>query len=459
MAPLTRIGAILCGWSERWFPDAFTFALVATLVVFVLGLAAGSSVTDLVGYFGESFWTLAPFTVQMAMVIIGGYVVARSRPVHNLICRLAAVPTTPRGAIALVALVATSTSLISYGFSLVFSGFLAREIAGRLKGVDYRALGAAAYLGLGSIWALGLSSSAALLMATPASLPASLVKISGLIPLSQTIYTWQSILTALVLMCLSVAVAFLSAPAGSLVRTAESYGIRPDSSADVIGQPRRPGDWLENAPVVTLLIGLIGFGYIGQTIHAKGALAALNLNTYNLLFLMIGLLLHWRPGSFTRAVSDAVPATGGILIQFPFYAGIFGMISGSPISKLMADFFVRSSSHNTYPLLVAAYSATLGFFVPSGGGKWLIEAPYVMDAAKILKVHLGWTVQVYNAAEALPNLINPFWMLPLLGILKMKARDLVGFGLLQLMILGPVVLFLMWILAHTFTYVPPVVQV
>jgi short-chain fatty acids transporter len=456
-APLARAGAVLSDWSERWFPDAFAFALLATIIVFGLGLAAGSSAGDLAGYFGESFWSLAPFTIQMAMIVIGGYVVAKSKPVHNLICRLASVPATPRGAVALVALVATSTSLISYGFSLVFSGFLAREIAGRLKGVDYRALGAAAYLGLGSIWALGLSSSAALLMATPALQPASLFKVSGLISLGQTIYTWQSMLTAVILMSLSVTIAFFSTPTGSAARTVESFGIMPESPLVAGEKRRKPGDWLENSPAVTVLICLIGFGYIGETIHAKGALAALNLNTYNLLFLMMGLLLHWRPRSFTRAALEAVPATGGILIQFPFYAGIFGMISFSPISKLMADFFVRSSNHNTYPILVAIYSATLGLFVPSGGSKWLIEAPYVMGAATAMKVHLGWIVQVYNAAEALPNLVNPFWMLPLLGILKIKARDIIGFGLLQLVILGPVVLFLMWFLARTFTYVPPVI--
>ena len=164
-----------------------------------------------------------------------------------------------------------------------------------------------------------------------------------------------------------------------------------------------------------VLIALLGFAYLFQIIVAKGLQAALNLNTYNLLFLMLGLILHWRPRSFTQAVSVAAPATAGVLIQFPFYAGIFGIISFSPISKMLANFFVHISNHGTYPLLVSVYSATLGFFVPSGGGKWLIEAPYVLAAANDLKVSPGWIVQVYNTAEALPNLINPFWMLPLAG--------------------------------------------
>ncbi|HEX3857944.1 MAG TPA: TIGR00366 family protein [Verrucomicrobiae bacterium] len=455
--PFARLGSALADWSERWFPDAFIFALLATVVVFLVGVLSGSPAKDMLKFFGEGFWSLIPFTMQMVMIIVGGYVVASSPPVYRLILWLANIPATPRGAVAFVALVSTSTSLISYGFSLIFAGFLAREIARRLSGADYRALGAAAYLGLGSVWALGLSSSAALLMATKTAMPPTLLKISGLIPLSQTIYSWQSILTAVILLIVAVTVAYFSAPTGASVRTAESFGVTLEPMIKEIEPRRTPGEWLEYTPVLTVLICLLGFAYLGQVIAVKGPRSALDLNTYNLMFLMLGMLLHWRPRSFTRAVSASVPATAGVLIQFPFYAGIFGIISVSPISKIMADFFVRAANHDTYPVFVAIYSATLGLFVPSGGGKWLIEAPYIMAAANDLKVHLGWIVQVYNTAEALPNLINPFWMLPLLGILKMKARDLVGYGLLQLLVLAPVALFLMWLLAHTFSYVPPVV--
>jgi short-chain fatty acids transporter len=156
-------------------------------------------------------------------------------------------------------------------------------------------------------------------------------------------------------------------------------------------------------------------------------------------------------------VNNAVPATSGVLIQFPFYGGIFGIVTMSPIARDMAHFFVRISSHGTFPLLVAIYSATLGMFVPSGGSKWIIEAPYVLQAAQDLHVHLGWVVQVYNASEALPNLINPFWMLPILGILKVRARDLVGFTALQLMLNSVLVFFLVWFFARTLTYVPPAI--
>jgi short-chain fatty acids transporter len=450
-----RWGSALADWAERWFPDAFVFALVAVAVVFVAGWSAGAPASNMVKYFGDGFWSLVPFTMQMSMVVVGGYVVASAPPVYSLIRLLAAIPTTPRGAVAFVAIVSTSSSLISYGFSLIFAGFLAREIARRLPGVDYRALGAAAYLGLGSVWALGLSSSAALLMASKASLPPALEKVSGIIPLSQTIFTWQSALTAAALAAVSVTVAYLSAPTGKSARTAASIEVTLEPLVNEIEPRQAPGEWLEYSPLVTILVCALGFAYLGEVLAGKGWVAALDLNTYNLAFLMLGLLLHWRPKSFMRSVQAAVPATAGILVQFPFYAGIFGMISMSSLSRTLAQFFVRASTHETFPLLVSVYSAILGFFVPSGGGKWLIEAPYIMAAANDLKAPLGWMVQVYNMSEALPNLVNPFWMLPLLGILRLRARHLVGYGLLQLLALTPIVLAAAWFFARTFAYAPP----
>jgi short-chain fatty acids transporter len=159
-----------------------------------------------------------------------------------------------------------------------------------------------------------------------------------------------------------------------------------------------------------------------------------------------------------RDVAECIPATGGVLIQFPFYAVIFGMIVGTGIADALAKLFASISTHNTYPLLVAAYSAVLGVFIPSGSSKWVIEAPYVLQAAILQQVHLGWVVQIYNASEALPNLVNPFWMLPLLGILKLKARDrdIVGYGVLQLIVHIPVVFFLCWLFARYIPYVPPI---
>ena len=222
---LARFGLALAQWSERWFPDPLVFALLGIVFVFVTGIVLRERASTLALQGGKSFWALIPFTMQMVMIIIGGYVVASTPAVYWLIRRLAGIPKTPRGAIALVALFSMLTSLISWGLSLIFSGLFVRELTARVKGMDYRAAGAAAYLGLGAVWALGLSSSAALLMTTKSSIPPALFNISGAIPLTQTLFLWQSIVTAGVLILVSVLVAYFSAPSAEHAKTAENYGL------------------------------------------------------------------------------------------------------------------------------------------------------------------------------------------------------------------------------------------
>ena len=438
---LARAGSRIADFCERWFPDAFVFALAAVIVVFAGGLSIGVAPSKLTTEFGNGFWSLVNFTMQMALVIIGGFVVASSPPFARMTSWLASIPKTPRGAVAFTAAFAMLSSLISWGLSLIFTGLLVREITRHLASknirVDYRAIGAAAYLGLGSVWALGLSSSAALLQATKSSIPASLLPITGVIPLTQTIFLWQNMAMAAILIVVSVVVAYFSAPNDEDVHVAPPFPPEPEVAVE------------RGGAIFSVVVAVLMFWYLAINIREKGVFAALDLNNFNFTFLALGLLLHWHPKSFLRAVSKSVPATAGVLIQFPFYGGIFGMISKTPIAERLAHAFVLITTKSTFPIVVALYSAILGVFVPSGGGKWVVEAPYVMAAAKQWGEHLGWTVQIYNAAEALPNLINPFWMLPLMGILNVRARDLAGYSILQLMFHAPLVIFLCWVFART----------
>lgn len=453
--PLVRAGLWLADLSERWFPDAFVFSLAGVVLVFGAALACGESPARLVEVFGTSFWDLNNFIVQMMLVIVGGFTVATSPPVHRLIERLAEVPKTPRGAVAFVAMVAMASSLLSWGLSLVVTGLLVREICRRVDRVDYRAIGAAAYLGLGSVWALGLSSSAALLQATPSALPPKVLETTGVIPLTQTIFLWQSMVMAAILMAVSVAVAWGSCPRPEDAKTQEDYGIVYKPFLAPAEPPERPADHFDRSPVLGWLVGSLALAWIVSQIQQRGGFAALDLNLFNLSFLFLGLVLHGSPRSFLQAVSGAIPATAGILVQYPFYAAIAGMITKTALAPRLEELFSSLSDPGTFPLLVAVYSAVLGFFVPSGGGKWVLEAPYVMAVANQYQVHLGWTVQIYNAAEALPNLLNPFWMLPLMGILSVRARELAGYSVLQLLFHTPLVLFLCWWFTPTLPYVPP----
>src|SRR6186997_1292678 len=238
---LARLGLRLSDWFERWFPDAFALALTAVAIVFVATLATGASPAQSAQWFGSGFWDLVAFTMQMSMIIVTGYAVATSAPVYALIRRMAAVPKTGRGAAAYVGLFSMLASLVSWSFSLIFSGLLAREVMHRVRGADYRAVGAAAYLGVGSVWALGLSSSAALIMAAPASLPDAIEKISGVIPLSQTLGLWQSMAIAAALIIVSMAMCYYSAPADADARGMAEMGVTYQPPTQHVGKAETPG--------------------------------------------------------------------------------------------------------------------------------------------------------------------------------------------------------------------------
>ena len=201
---LARLALALTDWTERWVPDAFIFALIATFLVIAGALAAtSSSLPQIVDAWGRGFWELIPFTLQMALIIITGHVLATSAPMQRVIRAVASWPQTPKSAVALVTVFALVSSWFNWGFSLIFSAVLAREVARRVEGVDYRALAAASFLGIGSIWAQGLSGSAALQMATPGALQPQIRDIvshgglvpGGLIPFRHTIFLWQSLLS------------------------------------------------------------------------------------------------------------------------------------------------------------------------------------------------------------------------------------------------------------------------
>ncbi|HEY0882346.1 MAG TPA: TIGR00366 family protein [Archangium sp.] len=469
---LARIAAHFTAWAERWIPDAFVFALIATVIVVVASFfkfAAEKDVAfaakEVVTVWGAGFWDLIPFTLQMALVIITGSVVATTRPVYRLIVKLASWPSTPRGAVAFVALMAMTSSWFNWGFSLIFSAMLAREVARRVPQVDYRAVCASAFLGLGSVWAQGLSGSAALQMATPSALQDSIRRIvagpgelvtGGVIPLTGTIFLWQSLLSVAIDLVVVTTLRYFAAPTGSRAKTAAMLGVEfapsPLDAPEPTGRGT-PGEWLEFKPWLSLFFVALAGSYLVMTFAtSKDPLNALNLNTLNLGFLTLGVALHGTPARLMRAVKEATPGIWGVILQFPLYAGLAALIVKSHLNEVIAGFFVSLSSQQTYPALVAVYSIVLGVFVPSGGGKWVIEAPYVMQAAHDLKVHLGWMVAVYDLGEALANLVQPFWMLPVLSLFGLKARDVMGYTFLVFLVLTPLVLVLVTVLAMTLPY-------
>jgi short-chain fatty acids transporter len=479
---VARTALALTDWAERWIPDAFIFALLATFFVLAAAVTATpSTVPDVIDAWGRGFWELIPFTLQMSLIIITGHVLATSPPIGRVVRAIASWPRTPRGAVALVTFFTLAASWLNWGFSLVFGAVLAIEVARRVEDVDYRALASASVLGLGSIWAQGLSGSAALQMATPGALQPQIrdiVAAGGLVPggiisFRHTIFLWQSVASVVIETIVVTTVMWLATPPPSRARTARDLGIdlsplsenpkpatRDQSQDSELGTPngeRRtrlpPGQRLEHSRIVTWLVVALGFAYLARYFSQAGdPLSALTLNILNFAFLMVGFLLHGTPARLMRAVQNATPAVWGVILQFPFYAGIAGVITGTHLSRQVADVFVRVSTPATFPPLVAIYSAVLGVFVPSGGSKWVIEAPYVMQAAHTLRVHLGWVVSAYDLGEALANLVQPFWMLPVLGLFRLSARDVMGYTMVVFLAMTPVVIILVTLFGLTLRY-------
>jgi short-chain fatty acids transporter len=470
---VARAALRLTAWTERWIPDAFIFALLATVIVFAAALIWTPSTTgQVIDAWGGGFWDLIPFTLQMALIIITGHVLATSAPIGRAIRAIASWPSTPRSAVAMVTFVVLVASWFNWGFSLILGAVLAREVARRVKGVDYRALAASSMLGLGSIWAQGLSGSAALQMATPGALPPQIREIvaagglvpGGLIPFRHTIFLWQSLASVVVEIVVVVVVMYLATPPANRARTAGMLGVDlgdPLDSAAAAGArrargegpPLPPGARLEHSPLLNVLVVMMGAAFLLRYFaRAPEPLNALTVNIINFAFLMIGILLHRTPARMMTAVAAATPAVWGVILQFPFYAGIAAMITNTHLNERLANAFVSVSSAYTFPAVVAIYSAVLGVFVPSGGSKWVIEAPYVIAAAHELKVHLGWIVASYDLGEALANLLQPFWMLPTLGMLGLRARDVMGYTFIVALALAPVVLLLVTLLGATLPY-------
>ncbi|MCA1665094.1 MAG: TIGR00366 family protein, partial [Myxococcales bacterium] len=272
----------------------------------------------------------------------------------------------------------------------------------------------------------------------------------GIVTFAHTVFLWQSLASVAIELLVVTLVMWLAAPSEKSARDAASLGVTLDDGDVADPPPSTPGEKIEHSPALTLAVVALGAVYLARTL--AGGLTTLTVNTLNLALLLVGMLLHWTPARLMRAVRQAVPATWGVILQFPFYAAIAGMIAATRLNDRIAHLFVSLSSARSFPALMSAYSAALGVFVPSGGSKWIIEAPYVIKAAHELGVHIGWVVACYDLGEAVANLVQPFWMLPVLALLGLRARDVMGYTFLVFLVLLPLVLVLTTLLGATLPY-------
>ena len=430
---------------QRWLPEPFIFAILLTIVAAVVVMpVCHQTPFEVVEHWGGGVWNLLAFAMQMALVLVCGSALAAAPAIKRGIDALARIPKTPAAAIALVTVVSALACWLNWGFGLIIGVVFAKAIARQLAGVDYRLLIASAYSGF-VVWHAGVSGSIPLTMATEGEIG----KVTGgamnlTVPVSQTIFDVHNlVMVLLVIVAITVANTLMHPKRGAVTVDPALLEDDPKDLKDAkdLKDPT-PAQRLENSPILSWMIALLLAAYVVVKLGFRGG--SLDLGTVIMIFLSLGLMLHGTPMAYVRAFGKATTGAAGIILQFPLYAGIMGIItgvgaSGVSMGNVIADFCVNISTPVTYPLLTFLFAALLNMFVPSGGGHWAIQAPIMLPAGAALGVADGLTGTAIAWGDAWTNLIQPFWALPALAIAKLSARDIMGYCLVDLLITGVII--------------------
>ncbi|WP_290902912.1 short-chain fatty acid transporter [Ferroglobus sp.] len=430
ISTLERIGYRISASVEKWMPDPFLFAVILTFISYIMGIViAKQSPVDMVLYWYKGFWTLLTFAMQMVLILVTGYALAYHPAVHKMLVKLASLPKNGKQAAALVAFFAMIFSWINWGLGLIVGALLAREVGRQayFRGipVHYPAIVTAGYTGLGMIWHWGLSASAPLLSATEGHFLQDLI---GIIPTSETIFSGYSLALSLLSIVFVVGVMYAISPSDpKACRGIEQYAphLLEEERKEEKVEFKTLADKIENSVIIGILLALMGIFYIFH--HFGVQKKGLDLNIVNFTFLFVGLLLYLRPIRYLKAFYSAVPSAAGIVLQFPFYAGIMGMIKFSGLGKIMANWLIGISTPTTFPVVAWLVAGLVNLFVPSGGGEWAVIGETISRAAMELGVPIGKAIIAYGAGDQWTNLFQPFWAIPLLGICAVRARDVFGY--------------------------------
>jgi short-chain fatty acids transporter len=431
------LGATLSRFTERWIPDSWVVCMMITVLVLVLAVTgAGVSPHAAVIAWGGGMWTLLELSMQLALALVAAHACVSSPPIFRSLEKLSGVsnPDKPVQAVVVMALYSIVTAYFNWALSLVASALFIPFVCRKNPKTDVRLLAVAAYIGQGTVWHGGLSGSAPLILATPGNpliAPAGGAPVlDRLVPVTETIFAPFNLIFLIVLATIGLIAVALLHPRTNVVTlsAAQIDAIMPRipelpaERSTIAGRLDRFRGW-------TILAAVLIAYPLGYALLTRG-MAAWNINAYNMVFLTMALLLHGRPESLVKGFVNGASTSAGIILQFPFYAGIFGVMKNTPLGEWMGHLFVEVSTPRTFPLVVYVYSAMMTTFVPSGGSKWLIEAPYLLPAARDLGVSVSTTVLSYAYGDATAHLIQPFWAIPILTVTRLRFGDVVGFSLL-----------------------------
>jgi short-chain fatty acids transporter len=454
----SRAGNAVSNVAERYIPDAWVVCMVLTAITLVLAVfGAGAAPLHAVTAWGNGLWGLLPITMQFSISVFAAYACAMSRPGFRLLDQLARLPNPdkPVQAVFLLAVVTTITGLLNWALCFVISALMIPFVARRNPNADIRVLCAAAFMGVGTVTNAALSGSAPIIMATPDN---PMIKpavghpiVDRLYPITETVFSnYNLMLLALLSVISIIAICALHPRGDTPVVTLDK-----DKLDSILPQPpsveaerATPASWLENRRIWCYLAGIMLLITLVDNVVTKGFARAWNINAYNTLFLGIALLLHGNPLSFVQAIRRGLDSSYGIVLQFPFYGGIFGLMTGTDLGHWLTGLFVSFSNQQLFPLVVYIYSGIMDLFIPSAGSKWIIEAPYLIPAARELGVSVATTMTAYMHGGSLTNLIHPYMAIPIVAITGVRFGRFAGYGFLVGVPIGICMLIAMYYIPH-----------
>lgn len=431
---MTKITAFFTELMRRYLPDPFVFAILLTVLTMILAiLVEGRAPMDTVGDWGKGFWSLLAFTTQMAVILAMGYVLATAPLVDRFLDRITDMIHTPRGAIITATLVGAIGSYLNWGFGLVIGGIVAKKLARKVEGVHYPLIIASAFSGF-TMYGLGFSATIPVLISTKGH---ALESTMGIIPLTETIFSPVILITSLVvLITLPLLNAALHPKAGEKV-----IEIDPNLDAEapkpvthsVLGDENTIASRLNNSRLISYLIGALAVVFTVRHFMTGGSL---DLNMINYVIVFLGIILLGTPQAYVEKLNEGVKTIGGIILQYPFYAGIMAIMAASGLVNSIAGVFVDISSPATLPFWGLMSSFLINFFAPSGGGHWVIQGPFMIDAANAMQASLPQTAMSVMLGNAWNDLVQPFWILPALALSKLKLKDIMGYTVVMMIWVG-----------------------
>lgn len=415
---------------ERYLPDPYIFVLLLTLITIGAAVIVEQQpLMTVIDQWGNGLWGLLSFSMQMLLVLVSGFMLASTPLMKNILARLAKLGNTPGKAIVLVTLISLTASWINWGFGLVIGALFAKALA-RNTQVDYRLLVASAYSGF-VVWHGGLAGSIPLTIATPGHFSENQI---GVIATGNTIFSGFNLTLLGILFVVVPLVNRMMLPPAD-----ESINVSPDKLRDEpmpTAANTRPADKLENSKLLAVIGGFVGIAYLVNYFAQGGGL---NLNIVNSLFLFLAIVLHGTPKRLLHSLQQAIQGGSGIIIQFPFYAGIMAVMVQSGLAQSMSQWLISFASAESLPVWSFISAGIVNVLVPSGGGQWAVQAPVILPAAAELGADVNRVAMAVAWGDAWTNLIQPFWALPVLAIAGLKAKDIMGFCLVQLIVTGLII--------------------